>query len=229
MHRPCRSTALVLICALAGCASPTIPDRAEEDTGTETKAESGHAALARAVELAKQQLAQVELANRAAQEASAAEIAAAETELAAATRALSIHVDRAAPLARSTAELELRGQETQVHEVEEELSQLKLMYAEQDLADQTREMVIARSERRLAQARAELDIARRALALLVEAEQPAENEALAATVAEKERALATARRDARVEWNAKQIERLQAEHALLDAQEALAEAATDES
>lgn len=204
---------------LAGCAARA----AETDDEPSTASAAVQAKHARAVELARQKLAQAHLEQEAEKQKHDGAVDQAEQELMLAKLAVDQFGLHEAPLRVRKAELELKDKESELAENLEEFEQLKLMYAEQDLADKTREMVIHRTERRIEQSRQELDLARAELDQLKQGELMQEQTKLALDVSEKQHALADARIDARVTWNEKSVAILEAEHGLADA-EAAAEA-----
>lgn len=221
--------AIALLFGGAGCQAPIASADGATDADDVDHAdavESTHAlaALRRAVEMARAKLELLGFEQAAAQAKRDAEIAAALREVSAAEIARVAHRDRAAPLARAEAEHELEESRTAVRDAEEELVQLKLMYAEQDLADATRELVVARSERRLAAAKAAVVLEERKLQLLVEVEQPAADTALADTLQEKVEAHRAANQDDALAKRAAALARMEAEHAVAEAEEELREA-----
>ncbi|MBL8841488.1 MAG: hypothetical protein JNL90_08165 [Planctomycetes bacterium] len=215
--------ALALLFGGAGCQAPSAGADGATDAD-EAASPRTLAALRRAVEVARAKLVLLELEQVEAQAKRDAEIAAAMWEEMAATTARLANHERAAPLARAEAEHALEESRTAVHDAEEELVQLKLMYAEQDLADATRELVLARSERRLAAAKEAVTLEERKLQLLIEVEQPAAESALANKVLESAEAHRAARQDDELAKRAAALAHLEATHALAEAEEELREA-----
>ncbi len=203
---------------LAGCAA-CATEAADDDKPATTSA-AVQAKHVRAVELARQKLAQARLEQEAEKKKREAAVDQAERELMLATLAVNQFGLHEAPLRVRKAELELKEKDNELAENLEEFEQLKLMYAEQDLADKTREMVIHRTERRIAQSTQELDLARAELDQLKQGELMQEQTKLALDVSEKQHALDAARIDARVAWNEKSVAILEAEHELAGAEEA---------
>src|SRR6185503_2488134 len=90
--------------------------------------------------------------------------------------------------------LALTRDQDSLAEQEEELAQLEMTYAEVDLADKTREIVLGRNHRRIERAREELALAERELAKLEQHTLPRERAKLALEVVEKTHALENAQR-----------------------------------
>jgi len=90
-------------------------------------------------------------------------------------------------------------------EEEEELAQLEMTYAEVDLADKTREIVLRRNHRRVEREKEELALAERELVKLEQHTLPRERARLALAVDEKTHALETAQRTAEIALLGKQL------------------------
>jgi len=116
-----------------------------------------------------------------------------------------------APLQRAEARLSLREASDGLLESQEELAQLEQMYAQDDLADATREIVLQRGKRRLDRAGEEVSIQERRLQQLEEHSLPLEALELRGILEEKRSALESARRDALEGRLEKKIEILEAE------------------
>ncbi|UCG32784.1 MAG: hypothetical protein JSU68_14095 [Phycisphaerales bacterium] len=116
-----------------------------------------------------------------------------------------------APQRIEEARLELRRAEDSVKDAEEELAQLEMMYAEEDLADKTREIVLERGRRRLERARRDLDLKRTALANLEEHDLPREAAELRAQAADKASELEGLQRASETNLLDKQIALMEAE------------------
>jgi hypothetical protein len=106
--------------------------------------------------------------------------------------------ERDAPLRVAEARLHLRGSEDGHKEAEEELAQLEMMYAEEDLADKTREIVLNRGRRRLERARTGLANQQTSIENLEKHTLPLETAESRNQVEQKAEALAAARRAAAV-------------------------------
>jgi hypothetical protein len=162
------------------------------------------------VEAAKAALASEEIAGRDA-------VAIAQAELEIARAELSRFDSTGAAVKLDGARLDLARAQDAHRESEEELQQLEMMYAEQDLADKTREIVLSRGRRSLERAAKALDISLRELAALESMGLPQERAKLALEADRKARELERARRAAVDALREKRIALLQAEGELLDA------------
>jgi len=162
------------------------------------------------IEAAKAALASDEAASR-----DSVALAEAELELSRKQLARFDSIDAAVRLDR--ARLDLAGAQDRHREAEEELQQLEMMYAEQDLADKTREIVVNRGRRSLERAAKALDIQLRELAALESQGLPQERAKLALEVDRKSRDLEKMRRAAVDSLRERQIALLAAESELADA------------
>jgi hypothetical protein len=207
-------TLLVGALLLAACAATDGGEKSEAAAARVERVRQQRALL-----LAERKLAQAELEQKAARAKGDAAIEQAKKELELAENALAQFQKLEGPQRLRKAELDVREKENQLAENQEEFEQLKLLYAEQDLADQTREMVIHRTERRLEQSRLELELARAGIEKLRQDDLAIERGKLELEVSEKQQALAEAQMDARVAWNAGEVELLEAQQALAEAQE----------
>jgi hypothetical protein len=124
-------------------------------------------------------------------------------------------------LERRTAEQELTEARNALAETEQELAQLELMYAEQDLADKTRELVIGRTQRRLELSRAACALNEEKLARLTTVDHPQKSAQLGEEIEAAEAELEAANLLQRSERVEAELAVLKARHALLDAEEAL--------
>jgi len=212
-----RAAALAAVGLAGACAATGARDAEPHGSGA-SSSQAKAAKHARAVELARQRLAQAQLDRRADSAKHDARVEQARREHAIAAQALAQFESRVVPLRVRRAELALQAKEDSLAEVLEEFEQLKLMYAEQDLADRTREMVIHRTERRIQQQRAELEMARSELGHLRDGELRLERERLAVEAGGKQAAVAAAELDARVAAGEKSVAVAAAEHALADAE-----------
>jgi hypothetical protein len=103
-------------------------------------------------------------------------------------------------------------------EQEEELAQLEMTYAEVDLSDKTREIVLRRNHRRVERAKEELAIEERELVKLEQHALPLERAKLALEVEAKTHALESVQRTAEIGLLGKQIS-LEEARAALEKQE----------
>lgn len=150
------------VVAESGAASD---EKTEKKSEAKTKAEkeAKRAKLTRDLEIAREKVAQAQLAmdHQRADDEDAVRKAAAERDLAAAK--VEDFEKRSAPVRVEKAQLSLKRAQDNVIEAEEELEQLEMMYGEQELAEKTSEIVIARAKRRIERARWNLNIQRQEL------------------------------------------------------------------
>ena len=116
-----------------------------------------------------------------------------------------------APQQLEEARLQLLRSEDWLKDSEEELAQLEMMYAEEDLADKTREIVLERSRRRLERARRDVALQHIALANLEEHSLPRETADLRSQMTEKARLLENLERAIEAHRLEKQIALMEAE------------------
>lgn len=121
----------------------------------------------------------------------------------------------------------LKGAEDSLRENEEELAQLEMMYAESELGDKTKEIVIQRAKRRLEQVRWWLSIQQNDLTLLSEHSLPLETREAQQQLDDKTRALDAARRAADAAAIAKKIELLSAESEIARIEQELSDVAAE--
>ena len=110
--------------------------------------------------------------------------------------------------------LALKRSQDDLAEQEEELAQLEMTYAEVDLSDKTREIVLQRSHRRVERAKEELALAERELAKLEQHTLPFERAKLALAVDEKAHALENAQQTVEIELLGKNVAVAEARAAL---------------
>jgi hypothetical protein len=138
-------------------------------------------------------------------------IGGAERELALETERLHVFTGRTAPNRIQQAELDLARAEDRAREAQEEIEQLEKMYAEDDFADGTKEIVLERGRRRLERSRESLRLQREQLAILTEKTIPLETAEHEWKVEQKAQALEKARRGAEAAALEKQIAVMNAE------------------
>jgi len=138
-------------------------------------------------------------------------LAAAETEFELAKKRLQIFQKMTVPNRLARAELELRQVEDGVTESQEELYQLELMYSDEQLADQTREIVIERAKRRLERAQRDLELRREEFRVLKEVNLPLEEQELDHAAELKKRAVLQTQRDNEPEIIDRQVAVINAE------------------
>lgn len=164
---------LVSACAaLAACTStdPQGPPQEKSAAPSGTTAPAGAASSSQTVPAAaspeeiarltgRLQIAELELVR--ARGMALDQMTKAEEELDLATQKLTQFEKVDAPLRVEKAKLDLERSRDQLADAQEELDELKMMYANADLADKTRDIVMHRTERRLARQKAGLALAER--------------------------------------------------------------------
>ena len=138
-------------------------------------------------------------------------LAGAEQELDLETARMQKFSKREVPNRIAWAELRLTQAQDRVKDSEEELHQLELMYAEEDFADQTKEIVLDRSRRRLERSHRDLELRHEDHAILTEKTIPLELAEREQKVRQKELALDKAHRDAEASKADKRISLMSAE------------------
>lgn len=138
-------------------------------------------------------------------------LAQAEQELDLETARMQKFRQREVPNRIAWAELRLTQAQDRVKDSEEELHQLELMYAEEDFADQTKEIVLDRSRRRLERSHRDLELRHEDHAILTEKTIPLELAEHEQKVRQKELALDKAHRDAEASEVDKRISLMSAE------------------
>ena len=200
---------VVSLCCAAGCGSTAPNDPAAPATGAAPQAGApgpaggtaspGAAQAAPSADELKQKAedaaAQLELAkiklDRANMDADqqridgAAAVEKAKFELSVATKARDHFVNVEMPQKSARAQLDLQQAKDSLSEQEEELQQLELMYSKDDLGDKTKEIVLARSKRRLERLRQSLALQQKDLDDLVNVQQPDQLRKLEAAVTDK--------------------------------------------
>lgn len=169
------------------------------------------AKLDRDLTLAEHKLARAKLARTHSDVKHGQAVAVAQRELDLQRQRLATFNDRSAPLRIEETHLDLTRAEDRAKESDEELKQLELMYAEEDFADQTKEIVLQRGRRNLARSLKALELKRQKLSILTERTLPTERTELEMSLAAKERALQQAQRDAQAATLDQQIAILSAE------------------
>jgi hypothetical protein len=190
---------LVGALAFVGCAAnPAAPDQA---ASPEAEAEEN----ARKVEVLKRkiELGELELAALAARQGPA--LVAARTELALAEGELTTFRDFDRPTRLGTAALDLRGTTDRAQEAADELAQIQVMYAEQDLDDLTAEFVVARGRRQAERAAERIKLEEQELARLTDRTLPAEEQKLALAVDRARAGVADTERSNEIERRNKEL------------------------
>ena len=188
---------------------PKPKDAAEEAEKEDPKRK--RARLARELAIAAEKVKKAHLAQTHQRAEDQDKITRKNTERELAATKLADFEEHNAPQRIEEARLALHRAEDWVKEAEEELAQLEMMYAEEDLADKTREIVLERGRRRLERARRELDLQRTALANLEKHDLPREAAELRAQATDKASELENLERTAETNLLDKQIAVMEAE------------------
>ena len=183
------------------------PDEKKDELDPKVK----RARLLRELAIAKEKVKKAGLALEHQQADDQAELTQKDTEHELAITKLEDFEQHDAPQQLDEAGLKLLRAEDWVKDSEEELAQLEMMYAEEDLADKTREIVLERSRRRLERARRDLALKRTALTNLEEHSLPREAAELRSQMAEKARLLENLRRALEAHRLEKHIELMKAQ------------------
>ncbi|UCG32816.1 MAG: hypothetical protein JSU68_14260 [Phycisphaerales bacterium] len=170
----------------------------QEEKEAEAQAEDRRklAKLERDIEIARQKLVKAQVAGKHGQIQNQVAVAEAERELELEQRRLATFERRSAPNRIEWSRLGLLRAEDRLKEAEEELAQLELMYAEEDFADQTKEIVLERGRRRLERSRCDLELRTQDHAILTEETIPTELREHELNVEKKTEVLGKAQRDA---------------------------------
>ena len=190
----------ILPALLASCYSPG-PERVDHEGPAALEQVASNASsddtadteeLQRDLELAKARLdvATVQLEARELDHKVRMEQAAADIELA--KKALKKFTEADMPARVASAELDLRSARDRAQEAQDELEQIEIMYAEQDLNDKTAEFVVSRGRRSAERAKARIAIQEAQYKTLLEAELPMERSKLELAVRKHENGLAQA-------------------------------------
>ncbi|HNQ22702.1 MAG TPA: hypothetical protein PKK06_06375 [Phycisphaerae bacterium] len=150
----------------------------------------------RELNISRQRLARTQLGRQHAAIQNDIALLEAQFDLAVAEQRLSIFLERNLPTRVDWAKLGLQRAEDGTKEAEEELHQLELMYAAEDFADQTKEIVLERGRRRLERARADLDLRHREFQTLIEKTIPLETREEQQRLEQAQRRLERVKRDA---------------------------------
>ena len=151
----------------------------------------------RKLEIGRQKLDKSRLSGEHGEVEQESKITKAEQDLLVATTKLEQLEQFTAPTRLARAELSLQNAEDRYLEAQEEMTQLELMYGEEDFADKTKEIVLERGKRRLERSRRNLEIQRRDLEFLNSHSLPLEIKEQQFKVEQAQKQLEKARRDAR--------------------------------
>ena len=201
---------------LAGCSStsqvtPNTEVGGAKDPGKSSDAAAKKDSLKRDLILAQEKLAKAKRDLQDEQEMGPSAPEKARRELELAKLRLQVFDETEMPIRLAKSRLELQEATDSLDEAKEELEQLELMYKEQDLADKTREIVIRRSQRRLARTDAHLKLQAEDLKVLEERTLPQDRAKLELDLLDKQRAADTATRSAVSALHDKRIAVLAAE------------------
>ncbi len=188
-------------------------EKGEEESEAKKAAKKAakRAKLVSDLEIARQKVTQAQLASTHQQADDEEAVRKAAADLDVASAKLVEFNERTAPVRLDRARLSLKGAEDRVVESREELEQLEMMYAEEELGDKTREIVITRAKRRLARAEWNLRIQQTDLANLEGEKIPLERHELELKVAAASATHDGKMRSANASTLAKQISLMSAE------------------
>lgn len=153
-------------------------------------------ALHHDLQVAEQKLVQAKLEQKSHEFSSKTSLAHAATEAELAAARLQHFVKISAPTRRAKAELDLQTATDRATESADELKQIELMYAGQDLNDMTAEFVVARGRRNAERAAARIAIEQKEFEALVNHVLPLEEKQLALDVERKRAGVEKAKLDA---------------------------------
>lgn len=200
--------ASISILFLLGCASTTSADAvprpaaapgeaAEESASAEDKAEKLRD-LEQDLEIARARLsvARLEAASHAKQQEVQRRHAALEVQLAESSLAQLVEADMPNRLAAE--KLDLRSAQDRAQEAAEELTQIEIMYKDQELDDVTAEFVVSRGRRSAERAAARIEVMENELSAMEERELPRERQRLQLAVDRAVADLAESEREAEI-------------------------------
>jgi len=205
--RPSQHAELAAPAETAKAESDQEPAEKKDDEDPKLK----RARLVRDLAIAKEKLAKAGLALTHQQADDQAELAQKAAEHKLAMTKLQDFEAHDAPQQLEEARLQLLRSEDWLKDAEEELAQLEMMYAEEDLADKTREIVLERGRRRLERARRDVALSHITLANLEEHSLPREAVDLRSQMTEKARLLENLQRAIEAHRLEKQIALMEAE------------------
>ena len=231
LRSACVLSALSLV--TSGCAGLGPNYQSSVDVQSDESADEGGAAsdvewelqeLGRKVELAKSRLEIARLESESFQAGQEVRVEHAKTEALLASKDLAKFVDADRPAQLASGELALRTARDRAQEAIDELAQIELMYAEQDLNDKTAEFVVSRGRRSAERAAARIKIQEAEFATLTESELPIKQTRLEMAARAKETALAEAERDVKIGTLNQAVALREAQNAVDKAVHELAEA-----
>lgn len=181
----------------------------------------------RDVEYAQMQLETAKLDAENERRTSKNAIEAAERELEAAKTEREHFQQRVVKLELDERALSVDRSRQNVLEAQEELAELEAMYAQEDFAKTTKELVMTRGRSRLAMSKRDLELAERRAANVRSFDHPKREKELAERVTKAQNALEDAKARAQKAEIEKRLSVLKAEHALADAKRELEKAQAD--
>ena len=190
----------------AAATDKTADDKAKEEAKKEKEEaekweeeveghERGHAKAVRDLQIAELRVQRAEMALEHARAQSETNLEKAQKGMEMAGRRWSNYLERSVPSRLEWAALGLTRAEDRFKEAKEELEQLELMYAEDDFADGTKEIVLDRGRRRLERSAKDLELRRIDHETLVERTLPLEKEEQMDRLEDARRHLARTSRD----------------------------------
>jgi len=206
----------ILILPLASCAttvSGTVkaksPEEAAPSSGDEQKKTDE---LGRKLELARARLEVAALESKAFDAKHETRVRHANVEVGMAEARLATFREADMPNRLATQTLSLQGTKDRAQEAADELAQIEIMYAEQDLDDQTREFVIQRGRRNAERAAKRIEIQEVEFLKLKERELPQEEQKLALALDKATSSLQAADREGEIGRQQKAISLKQTEN-----------------
>jgi len=160
------------------------------------KLEHRRAKMERDLQISRQKLTRAEMAAKHTELAHQVSLRKAEMELDLAHHKFKDYAENSVPQRIARAELNVRRSQDRLREAEQELAQLEMLYAEEEFADKTKEIVLERGKQRLERSREGHAITQRDLTILLEFTIPIEMKKKEMEVDAKERQLERSRRDA---------------------------------
>ena len=200
-------------CLLASCAATSESTPAAASSATDADEDDDHE-----VRVAELKLTKVGLEGDGARADATVSLDVARAKAAAAHAALDAFTEARA-VRLDGARLDLDRAQGRATDAELELAELEAMYADEEFAEKTKELVINRGRRAVEHAQRALEIQRRKLARLKEVELPADLKKLELAVLEADAKLEGAGRACRVAELEGAIDLAQAEEALREARE----------
>ena len=188
--------ALALVCGCEATASGETGVATVEKKNGDSNKQAKHDELSRKLDIARRKLDKARMASTHSQAGYGQQLAKAEEDLVVASTKLQHFRQHTSVTRTARAELDLQRSEDSYQEAQEELAQLEIMYAEEDFADKTKEIVLQRGKRRLERSKRNLEIRRPEVAFLKSETLPLEEKELQLKLEEAQRTLEKTRREA---------------------------------